>query len=37
MNGKYEFILSDDDSITLRVQFKVDENGKVSYEKPSFG
>ena len=35
-NGEYEFILSDDKSITLRVQFKIDENGKILYDKPTF-
>lgn len=36
MNGKYELILSNDNSITIIVQFKIDKNGKISYDKPNF-
>lgn len=34
--GDYEFVLSDDDSTTtaIRIIFKVDDAGKVIYEKP---
>lgn len=35
MHGEYEFILADDNSAIVRVQFKVDENGRVSYDKPT--
>lgn len=35
-NGEYEYILSEDNSITLRIEFKIDENGKVEYDKPTF-
>lgn len=36
MSGEYEFILSDDNSLTVRVTFKIDKDGKVSYDAPIF-
>lgn len=35
-NGEYEFILSDDDSLTLRVMFTINTDGKLVYDKPTF-
>ena len=34
--GEYEFILSDNNSLPIRVTFKINSNGKLSYDKPSF-
>lgn len=34
--GEYEFVLSDDNSLTIRVIFTIDSDGKMSYNKPSF-
>ena len=36
MNGEYEFILSDDNSLTLRVMFTINADGKLIYDKPTF-
>ena len=34
--GEYEFVLSDDNSLTIRVIFTISSNGKLVYDKPSF-
>ena len=34
--GEYEFILSDDNSLAVRVTFKISKDGKVVYDTPSF-
>ena len=36
MNGEYEFILSDENSLTLRVMFTIDAAGKLVYNEPTF-
>lgn len=33
--GEYEFILWEDNSITLRIQFKIDGNGEILYYQPT--
>lgn len=33
--GKYRFVLSDDNAQIIRVLFQIDENGKISYEETS--
>lgn len=35
-NGEYEFILSDDNSLTLRVMFTINADEKLVYDKPIF-
>lgn len=35
-HGKYEFVLSDDDSLAIRIKFTISENGSISYDKPEF-
>ena len=35
-NGEYEFILSDDNSLAIRVIFSIDADGKLTYDKPTF-
>ncbi len=35
-NGEYEFVLSDDDSLTIRIMFTIDKDGKLLYDKPVF-
>ncbi len=34
--GEYEFILSDDNSLTVKVLFTISSDGKLIYDKPSF-
>ena len=34
--GEYEFILSDDNSLTVKVLFTISSDGKLLYDKPSF-
>lgn len=34
--GEYEFILSDNNSMAVRVLFKISSDGNLSYDKPSF-
>lgn len=41
MSGEYEFILSDDDSLTIRVKsirvkFTISADGKLVYDEPEF-
>ena len=36
MNGEYEFILSDENSLTLRVMFTIDADGNLVYDEPTF-
>ena len=33
--GKYRFVLSDDNAQIIRVLFQIDENGEISYEETS--
>jgi len=32
-NGEYEFLLSDDESQTIKITFTIDLNGRVSYHQ----
>lgn len=34
--GEYEFILSDDNSLTIRILFTINSDGKLTYDEPSF-
>ena len=36
VSGEYEFILSDDDSLTIRVKFTISADGKLVYDEPEF-
>ena len=36
-NGEYQFVLTDDEaSFAIIVEFRIDEKGKVTYDKPIF-
>ena len=35
MSGEYEFILSDNNSLTVRVTFTINANGKFAYDEPT--
>lgn len=35
-NGEYEFVLGDDDSIGIKISFKIDEDKNVSYDNVQF-
>ncbi len=35
-SGEYQFILADDNSLTINIKFVIDENGKVTYDNPTF-
>lgn len=35
-NGEYQFILADDNSSIMTIQFKIDEDGKITYDEPRF-
>ena len=32
-NGEYEFVLSNDDSLTIKISFIIDSKGKISYSQ----
>ena len=36
VSGEYEFVLSDDDSLTVRVTFTISKDGKLTYDPPTF-
>ena len=36
MSGEYEFILSAEDSLALRVMFTIDADGNLVYDEPTF-
>ena len=35
-NGEYEFVLADEDSLTIRIKFTINADGNVSYNEPTF-
>ena len=36
LNGEYEFVLADEDSLTIRIKFTINADGNVSYSEPTF-
>lgn len=34
-SGEYEFILSDENSLTIRIKFTINQDGKLVYDKPT--
>lgn len=35
MNGEYEFILSDENTLAIRIKFAINADGKLVYDEPS--